>query len=762
MKQGKTMHIPLTEPTSPPAARYVYINPKSNQVHLLMPVVGGVSIGTDNTCASVRGLQEFFGMSRGAHQIALLDNLKQYKEALLFDLSLLDESSEVHQLKSSRLEQIEKYIHIVQEAMKEKKVFEGLTKAFPYYPEPLQALMKGEDSNVYSMVLRPRHKDDYLRFVAPVFSVKRDGADDEQVLYQILTKAYKDVKPLDAKARLIAKVADTEEGRNLNFEGIQQALTVEVKTQFNKDVDFTKDSKGEAMTKNYVDMIIAADETTTTKDYINALINLCAPDLLNNVDESPFYTRKDAEQLSIITQFFLGSVNIYCKANGISDNNFGHLLDNDEDLCKTVAAIVLSITDGSSIEDALIQWMNDTQSTFGLTRALEKKDIKSIKDAFYTHYNAIKDAPHFDEFALLDATTPHPFIHHQGSICLNFSEFIKTGFPALDPEFVQAASNDFKEQQGNIKHTNPHVHASVDISVEALVRKIKDQEQLDMMLKKLPPEAKAEVLASPAMKKLQAPKFLTLVAQGKQDEAEQLLTDMRDSAQELLLAQNSFSDYQGRMFNCSAYEYAWWAKDSHMRRMLEKFMDDDTKAEMLQRVESIEEQGLTYQQHGETKNSTHYDLQPLINALKAYVAGYDSWNNNQKWDDMNKAWLEVGMAQRDVPVHVINEYCHPERSFAPCPEFNERTLPRAATYYSFITDRDEQLFPLVVSDSEGLGVDFSLFRGAGARGLGPLRRVWRGDAASDLAAISRLDEVRTAELKQSRDFLEPRSPSHGL
>ncbi len=52
------MQIPLTEPTAPPGARYIYIN--INQVHILMPVVGGVSIGTDNTCASVRGLQEFF------------------------------------------------------------------------------------------------------------------------------------------------------------------------------------------------------------------------------------------------------------------------------------------------------------------------------------------------------------------------------------------------------------------------------------------------------------------------------------------------------------------------------------------------------------------------------------------------------------------------------------------------------------------------------------------------------------------------------
>jgi len=206
------------------------------------------------------------------------------------------------------------------------------------------------------------------------------------------------------------------------------------------------------------------------------------------------------------------------------------------------------------------------------------------------------------------------------------------------------------------------------------------------------------------MKKLQAPKFLTLVAQGKQDEAEQLLKDMPDSVQELLLAQNTFRDYQGRTFNCSAYEYAYWAKDTHMRKMLESHMDNDTKAEMLQRVESIEEQGLTYQQHGETKNSKHFDLKPLIDALQGYVDGYDNC------DAIDEAWLKVGKAQRDVPVHVINEYCRPDRSFYPCPDFNEKKLPRVTICFNFDTNRYEQLFQLSVSDSEGLGVDFSLLR----------------------------------------------------
>lgn len=76
------MRIPLTEPTF---CRYIYINPDTNIVHLMMPVVSGTSIGLDNTCKSVASLQEFFGKRRG-QQIVALNELKSYKERLLLDL----------------------------------------------------------------------------------------------------------------------------------------------------------------------------------------------------------------------------------------------------------------------------------------------------------------------------------------------------------------------------------------------------------------------------------------------------------------------------------------------------------------------------------------------------------------------------------------------------------------------------------------------------------------------------------------------------
>ena len=117
-----------------------------------------------------------------------------------------------------------------------------------------------------------------------------------------------------------------------------------------------------------------------------------------------------------------------------------------------------------------------------------------------------------------------------------------------------------------------------------------------------------------------------------------------------------------------------------MCRMLEKYMDADTKAEMLKRCEAMEAVGLVYTQHGkEVTGSKHFDFAPLIKALDDYVKGYEKWS----YDERVAAWMKVGLAQRDVPAHVIDEYCRPDRSFDPTPDFNESDLPRNGTYYNW-------------------------------------------------------------------------------
>ena len=270
---------------------------------------------------------------------------------------------------------------------------------------------------------------------------------------------------------------------------------------------------------------------------------------------------------------------------------------------------------------------------------------------------------------------------------------------------------------------------------------------------------------------IHAAKFLMLVAHGEQERA----ANMLESKPELLLERADVTDYSGRTFkNITAYEYAYWAKDTHMCRMLEAHMDEKTKAAMLEKVTAIDTVGLMYEQGGRVvEHSKHFDLMlaplveggqpikgPLLQALQDYVDGYDAWDAAQNYDAMRAAWRVVGLAQRDLPVHVINEYCRPDRSFHPLPAFNEDQLPRILTYYNFSTGGIVPLFPLVVPASSGLGVDFALARRGRQRGWGA--QLGRGGlgasvAAVDLAAVSHLDEVRTIDLAQSRENLTLRS-----
>jgi len=753
------MKFPLTEPTNP---RYIYINPKTNQVHILMPIVSGTEIGLDNTCKSVFALQEFFGKTLDINQRAVLDELTAYKKGLEFDMGLLDDNSAITTQKEERLLQINQYISAV-DAVLQSDVLDPLKLVFPEYPSAVQEIMKKENANLHSMVLRPTEKDSFLRFVNPVFSVERNG---RSVLYDTLSQAYQGVLSLQsAKTRLCASVLASPAGQGNDFAGIQQVLTEETTKQLKlkTPVDYTHTNDNNIpVTKAFIDGILGSDEANpaTAEEYIDMLLSTCAPELFNTLAESPFYTRNNAEELSIITQFFLGGVNIYCDIHSISTANFGKVLDSSEPLSEELAAMVLSIYTGASIEDALLDFMNEHSQDFGLERAFTPVDRAQIKSQFTQNYSEIKKSPHFDEFILLDDSNKGPFVSHQGSICLDFSEFIQAAIPALATDYFENNRADFNSlKKEDITPTNPSVHASIELSVEELLAKIKDEDQLQAVLDKLPQAQKDEIMASPQIKRMQVPKFLRHVARGEQEQAENLLKANPEA--HFLLQSESFTDYSGRTFNCTAFEYAYWAKDTHMCRMLIQHMDDETKSDMLRRCEAMEEHGLSYHQNGEDKNSKHFDFKPLIDALQDYVDEFD----NRNWDERDLAWLKVGISQRDLPAHAAHEYCRPDRSFHPRPEFNEPSLPRVLTFYNYETDRDEHWFPLQDGDNSGLGVDFALYRGAGRGwpGVRPLDGAVPAPLAGvDLVAVSHLDEMRSADLTQLRKDLNVAEPEQNL
>ena len=763
------MQMPFTEPAAP---RYIYINPETNQVHLLVPVVGGQEISTDNTCKSTMSIDQFFKDG------AALKELNVYKSALEFDLQLIEDDHSQKALKQARLNQINTYIAAIP-AMQDK------------YLAKITSLLQ-TPSNLYSMQLRPSIQDPDSHVINPIFSLKRDVNNEtgeaSSALYNSLRTGLLNatIQPSGPQDKLNKAVIDAllPKGPVVDFKSIQNALTAQWKSLFGFDVNFTA-------IQDDIDKLMGftAQNPATTQDYIDALLGMCAANEWGKMQISPFYGKQGdenkTEKLSMLTQFFLANLNIYCKANRISDANFGAVLDASSDLSDQVAAIVVSSLDaGISVEVSLCTFFNEHQVDFGLSRPLTEVDTGAIQQKFartYITVTATKENPHMDDFMILDTTAlAGKFVMHQGSICVDFAELTDSSL-----------TNTWSQRHYDLPGNNEHIKASVNIDIEKLVSSVNNEQ-----LEKLPINIRFACLKSPAYK---FRTFLHNVAQGKQDEVEKSLTDntyplfpttymtynpettqslpttgklLADNskeAQSLLITPGVFTDYSGRTFNCTAYEYAYWAKDTHMCRMLEARMDEPTKAAMLKRIDAIEQNGLKYEQQGHTvEGSKHFDMTPLKTALQNYVNGYNTWNATRNYTAMTAAWELVGAAQRDLPVHVINEYCRPDRSFNPVPEFNEDTLPRILTYHNMNTNSVAPLFPLVAFGSSGLGVDFALFRcedmagGMGVRRGPRSRNLAFQYGGVDLTAVSRLDEVRTADLERSRENLSPINPEHDL
>jgi hypothetical protein len=286
-------------------------------------------------------------------------------------------------------------------------------------------------------------------------------------------------------------------------------------------------------------------------------------------------------------------------------------------------------------------------------------------------------------------------------------------------------------------------------------------------------------------------KLLLCVAHGDQDKVEKLLKEIPSreghpgspAKPEWLLARGDVTDLSGRVFkNITAFEYALWAMDTHMIRMMLDSLPKDEKGEAV-RVKLLEQYelavmtlppigGVEYTFKGTRHRENHFNFEPLRAALKTYIEQYISWSEAQ----IAAHWCTVvGGAQADVPMHVAQEYCQPTRSFDPTPQFNEteklsRGMPKI---YNYLSGNEEGWWPGLSQVNNRLGVGFGIFRGrtpawvavgsVPAHGGGG-RRVGRGVAIVDLAAVDALCKVRTDEVIDLRRRLqEPlQKPDAGL
>lgn len=767
------MPKPIIQCIEPIAPKHIYIDPVSNRVHLLMPIVSGQQIGMDNTCKSVFALQEYFGRKRTQDKKnSALDELVAYQEALEFDLHLLNTESQTDEVteervaevkrliqgKKERLEQIKQYIAIIKVIEKSAQLT-SLDKGFPEYPIPLKAIMEQENTNLYSMLLRPDTLDNFIRSANRVFLVNRT---EESPFYAALHRVFHSEMPQiipkkTSRSRLIEAVVASAAGqeailamsekRSINF----NSLRIELQDKINEILGINILLNVE---QNTIDILMGftPKNPATVHDYIDSLLGYFA--VFDQIPESPFYNinendqSKAADKLSILTQFFLGLVNIYCISHEpkLSTENFAEILEKNQQLSDEIAELVKSaFLSGASIEDALLDYLIAHRAQFQLGEIISA-DREVIKQQFIELFKQISASPHFDEFTLIDSHKKGPFIVHQSSICVDLAEFIHKGFPELDSQYFADVRAEVSRIPRTAEREIPHRNEFIGAQMVMDWEKLSDEqlEQIEkfpiktrLILIKEMPKAIQEKLEQ----RIKLREFLLCVAQGKQQQAENILKTIKDP-QALLTQKGQFTDFSNRTFNCSAYEYAYWAMDTHMRRMLEEYMEPETKAILAERVSTIRTTGLAYSHNGQDFRTPHFDFSPLLTALRTYQIKIGE----------RTAWKEVGLAQRDIPAHVAQEYCRLDRSFSPRPEFNEPTLPRVLTFFDLEEENDEMptWYPVVPGAGPGFGV--AMIRGENDFSVQTTLASAK-EIAIDLSAIEQLAAVRTADLEVSYQAL---------
>ncbi|HFD2239689.1 TPA: protein SdcA, partial [Legionella pneumophila] len=170
----------------PERCDYLYVD-ENNKVHILLPIVGGDEIGLDNTCqTAVELITFFYGSAHGGEtKYSAEHQLSEYKRQLEEDIKAINSQKKISphayddllKEKKERLQQIEKYIELIQVLKKQydeqNDIKQLRTGGIPQLPSGVKEIIKSSE-NAFAVRLSPYDNDKFTRFDAPLFNVKRN------------------------------------------------------------------------------------------------------------------------------------------------------------------------------------------------------------------------------------------------------------------------------------------------------------------------------------------------------------------------------------------------------------------------------------------------------------------------------------------------------------------------------------------------------------------------------------------------------------
>ena len=144
--------------------------------------------------------------------------------------------------------------------------------------------------------------------------------------------------------------------------------------------------------------------------------------------------------------------------------------------------------------------------------------------------------------------------------------------------------------------------------------------------------------------------FLGYVMNGQQEQAEALL--MTNSVYARM--RGSITDLAGRKFeNITGFQYALWALDCNMWRMIQKYLSQD------EAWRQVQEPSLAY---GEC-----FSLKRLSDAYESLLKNWWKTINLERENHWN---LSVGRMSREIPIHFFQEFRQLEKNLVEIPNFD--------------------------------------------------------------------------------------------
>ncbi|OGT49856.1 MAG: hypothetical protein A3F17_04290 [Gammaproteobacteria bacterium RIFCSPHIGHO2_12_FULL_41_15] len=519
---------------------------QENNVHVWMPMVGGNSIALETTCRAVSELAIFWGKKQEHARPSCLKSLERYRDDLRFDISKLamnaEANSALRRSKTQRLEQIENYIALIRQ-LKDAQDLSAVSSGMCHYPASVLRLLD-KKSNVLSMKLSPRFEDNFTNVSSPAYRATRN--DSGTTLYRnslghflrthfqqfiarvasrpsnaIITKRNFILAEIErhfgageiSAAEVFTRTAPQTNGQPVTLQTLLQTL-VRDRCESCEQLSFEEDSSGLPIDESYFSDTLGLD-FVTPREFAETFINACFAETTRQtsvdipmsgaVSADPFlkiqldtsataggdrYNQVEfIERLSVMTQFFLAEINLFCFAHNLSTRNFAAVFDADPNLQATAANIVLDhISRNESPVMSLLNMIEAKMSAFslgsnnfGLKRKLTPADKEAIIARFSADYNQVKDAPHFDEFLLffsswaVTSTVPD-FVTLNGRMSCHLGTYVSAAQPALlqQNQFLRHHLDVAQRRSSHeLNHQNTTVEQSVfTMDTEALYQQL--------------------------------------------------------------------------------------------------------------------------------------------------------------------------------------------------------------------------------------------------------------------------------------------------